>query len=67
MSSTEEDYVLIFSYTKLFLLDLRPNNKVVFSRIVQDTLGKSEKSVRSIGITKANARKSNKRQNIGIY
>ena len=31
-SSTDEGYIPIFSYTKLFLVDLRPNNKVVFSR-----------------------------------
>ena len=37
MSSTDEGYVLILSYTKLFFVDLRPNNKVVFSRIAQDT------------------------------
>ena len=37
MSSTYEGYIPIFSYTKLFLVDLRPNNKVVFSRIAQET------------------------------
>ena len=31
MSSTDEGYILIFSYTKLFLVDLKLNNKVVFS------------------------------------
>ena len=37
MSSTDEGYIPIFSYTKLFLADLRPNNKVVFSRTAQET------------------------------
>ena len=37
MSSTDEGYIPIFPYTKLFLVDLRPNNKVVFSRTAQET------------------------------
>ena len=37
MSSTNEGYIPIFSHTKLFLVDLRPNNKVVFSLTVQET------------------------------
>ena len=37
MSSTDEGYIPIFSCTKLFLVDLRPNNKVVFSRTAQET------------------------------
>ena len=37
MFSTDEGYIPIFSYTKLFLADLRPNNKVVFSRTAQET------------------------------
>ena len=37
MSSTDEGYIPIFSYTKLFLVDFRPNNKVVFSRTGQET------------------------------
>ena len=31
MSSTDEGYIPIFFYTKLFVVDLRPNNKVVCS------------------------------------
>ena len=31
MSTTDERYIPIFSDTKLFLVDLKPNNKVVFS------------------------------------
>ena len=37
MSSTDEGYIPIFSCTKLFLVDLRPNNKVVFSHTAQET------------------------------
>ena len=37
MSSTDEGYIPIFSYTKLFFVDLRPNNKVTFSHTVQET------------------------------
>ena len=37
MSSTDEGYIPIFSYTKLFLVDLRLNNIVVFSRTAQET------------------------------
>ena len=37
MSSTDEGYIPIFSYTELFLVDLRQNNKVVFSRTAQET------------------------------
>ena len=37
MFSTDESYIPIFSYTKLFLVDLRPNNKVVFSCSTQET------------------------------
>ena len=37
MFSTNEGYIPIFSYTKLFLVDLRSNNKVVFSRTAQET------------------------------
>ena len=37
MSSTDEGYIPIFSYTKLFLFDIRPNNKVVFSPTAQET------------------------------
>ena len=37
LSSTDEGYIPIFFYTKLFLVDLRPNNKVVFSRTTQET------------------------------
>ena len=37
MSSTNEGYISIFSCTKLFLVDLRPNNKVIFSRTAQKT------------------------------
>ena len=37
MSRTDEGYVPIFSHTKLFLVDLRPNNKVVFSPNAQET------------------------------
>ena len=37
MSSLDEGYIPIFSYTKLFLVDRRPNNKVVFSRTAQET------------------------------
>ena len=37
MFSTDEGYIPIFSYTKLFLVDLRPNNKVVFSCTAQET------------------------------
>ena len=36
-SSTDEGYIPIFSYTKLFLVDLRQNIKVVFSRTAQET------------------------------
>ena len=36
MSSTDEGYIPIFSYTKLFLVDLRPNNKVVLNRTAQE-------------------------------
>ena len=36
MSSTDEGYIPIFSYTRLFLVDLRPSNKVVFSRTAQE-------------------------------
>ena len=44
MSSTDEGYIPKFFYTKLFLVDPKPNNKVVFSRIAQETwpLGKIE-------------------------
>ena len=35
VSSTDEGYIPIFSYTKLALVDLRPNNKFVFSRTAQ--------------------------------
>ena len=37
MSSTDEGCIPIFSYTKLFLVDLRRNNKVIFSRTAQET------------------------------
>ena len=37
MSSRDEGYIPVFSYTKLFLVDLRPNNQVVFSRTAQET------------------------------
>ena len=37
MSSTDEGYIPIFSNTKLFLVDLRSNNKVVISRRAQET------------------------------
>ena len=37
MSSIDKGYIPIFSNTKLFLVDLRPNNKVVFSRSAQET------------------------------
>ena len=37
LSITDEGYIPIFSYTKLFLVDLRPNNKVVFSHTAQGT------------------------------
>ena len=37
MFSTDEGYIPIFSYTKLFLAHLKPNNKVVFSRTAQET------------------------------
>ena len=37
MSSADERYIPIFSDTKLFLVDLRPNNIVVFSRTTQET------------------------------
>ena len=35
MSSTDDGYVPIFSYTKLFLVDLTPNSKVVFNHSTQ--------------------------------
>ena len=37
MSSADEGYIPIFSYTKLFQVHLTPNNKVVFSRTAQET------------------------------
>ena len=37
MSSIDKGYIPIFSNTKLFLVDLRPNNKVVFSRSAHET------------------------------
>ena len=37
MSSANEGYIPIFLNTKLFLVDLRPNNKAVFSRTAQET------------------------------
>ena len=37
MFSTDEGYIPIFFFTKLFLVDLRPNNKVVFCRTAQET------------------------------
>ena len=37
MSSIDKGYIPIFSNTKLFLVDLRSNNKVVFSRSAQKT------------------------------
>ena len=37
MSSTDEGYIPIFSYTKLFLVGLRPNNKVLFSCTALET------------------------------
>ena len=38
MSCTDEGYIKIFSYTKLFVVVLRPNNKVVFSRTARETI-----------------------------
>ena len=37
MLNTDEGYIPIFSYTKLFLADPRHNNKVLFSRAAQET------------------------------
>ena len=37
MSSTDTGYIPTFAYTKLFLVDLKPNNKVVFSCTAQKT------------------------------
>ena len=36
-SSTDEGYIPIFAYTKLFVVDIRPNNKVVFGCSTQET------------------------------
>ena len=35
--STNEGYIPIFSFMELFLVDLRPNNKAIFSRAAQET------------------------------
>ena len=37
LSSTVKGYIPISSYTKLFLVYLRPNNQVVFSHNAQET------------------------------
>ena len=37
ISSKGKGYIPVFSYTKLFLVDLRPNNKVIFNRTAQET------------------------------